>query len=294
MIKISDHIYIVPGENNGRFPHCHCVYIKDEICALFDSAAGMQPLLPLQDKVDILVNTHFHPDHTRGNDLFPRAVIYAPWDDVPPIESKSQFLLYTGFDSFSEGEFNEVQELIRYKESRVDRTFVDGDILDFGKTRFRVIHTPGHSPGHCCFIEEKSGVFIGGDIDLTGFGPWYGHRISDLDKFICSMNKLPVSDISIFISSHEEALIKDNIRKRLSDYAEVFKKREKLLLSVLETPATLEELVEKKLIYGRHPSYVHLLRYFERQMLQKHLNRLLREGKVARTGNFYRTIHRGL
>lgn len=281
MIKVTDRIYIVPGENNGRFPYCHCVYVKDETCVLFDSAAGRRPLSPLRDKVDVLVNTHFHPDHIRGNDLFPRARIYAPLQDVPPIESQSEFLRYTGFDSFSAEEYSQVQELLQYKESKVDKTFVDGEVLDFGKTRFRVIHTPGHSPGHCCFFEENSGVLIGGDIDLTRFGPWYGHRLSDLDDFILSLEKVAGTDMGLFISSHEEALIKGDIKKRLSDYAAVFTEREKRILSALDTPATLEELVDMKLIYGRHPHSVFLLRYFEKQMLQKHLDRLLKAGKVV-------------
>lgn len=29
----------------------------------------------------------------------------------------------------------------------------DGDCLDLGNRKLKVIHTPGHSPGHCCFYE---------------------------------------------------------------------------------------------------------------------------------------------
>lgn len=42
----------------------------------------------------------------------------------------------------------------------VTDTFTDGTLLDGG---LRVVHTPGHSPGHCSFLHEPSGVLITGD-----------------------------------------------------------------------------------------------------------------------------------
>lgn len=42
----------------------------------------------------------------------------------------------------------------------VGATFMDGTVLDGG---IRVVHTPGHSPGHCSFLHEPTGVLITGD-----------------------------------------------------------------------------------------------------------------------------------
>jgi len=56
----------------------------------------------------------------------------------------------------------------------------DGDELAVGKLRFRVLHTPGHTPGHVCFYEPEKGVLFDGDVlfhrgvgrtDLPG-GSW--------------------------------------------------------------------------------------------------------------------------
>jgi len=41
-------------------------------------------------------------------------------------------------------------------------TFADGDLLDVAGG-LRVLHTPGHTPGHCAFLHEPSGVLITGD-----------------------------------------------------------------------------------------------------------------------------------
>ena len=56
----------------------------------------------------------------------------------------------------------------------------DSDELPVGNLRFRVLHTPGHTPGHVCFYEPQEGVLFDGDLlfyrgvgrtDLPG-GSW--------------------------------------------------------------------------------------------------------------------------
>ena len=42
----------------------------------------------------------------------------------------------------------------------------DGDHLDVGGLRMRVIHTPGHAPGHCVFV--GGGVVLAGDLLFAG------------------------------------------------------------------------------------------------------------------------------
>jgi glyoxylase-like metal-dependent hydrolase (beta-lactamase superfamily II) len=44
----------------------------------------------------------------------------------------------------------------------VDGTFGDGELLPVAGG-LRVLHTPGHSPGHCSFLHEPTGVLITGD-----------------------------------------------------------------------------------------------------------------------------------
>jgi len=39
----------------------------------------------------------------------------------------------------------------------------EGDILTIGESTWKVIHTPGHSPGSVCFYNEKEGALISGD-----------------------------------------------------------------------------------------------------------------------------------
>ena len=44
----------------------------------------------------------------------------------------------------------------------------DGEELSIGSIRVRVIHTPGHAPGHVMYHLVDEGVLIGGDLIICG------------------------------------------------------------------------------------------------------------------------------
>lgn len=55
----------------------------------------------------------------------------------------------------------------------VERFVGDGDVIEFGKRRAEVIHTPGHTPGSICFQLEDDGrtvVFAGDTLFRRGIG----------------------------------------------------------------------------------------------------------------------------
>lgn len=290
MIKITENIYVIPGKNKGRFPFCHCVFIKDEVNVLIDSAAGEENLAPVKDRVDIIINTHYHPDHIRGNGLFPKARILCHEADILPLTNYQRMLHYTGFEYFTEQEFSKIMQIIDYRESRVDGTFFDGELLDFGRSKLRVIHTPGHSPGHCCFLDENSGILIGGDIDLTSFGPWYGHALSDVDEFERSMKKTIALGAELFISGHEDGYITHVVTQRLKDYAAKIPERDSSIIRALHKPLTLQELSNQFIFYPHHPEPMFLFQFFEQTMVKKHLARLEKQDKIIRVENKWAAV----
>lgn len=52
--------------------------------------------------------------------------------------------------------------------ARVDRLLEEGDQLPLGGLCFKVLHTPGHSPGGICLYEPKQGVLFSGDTFFRG------------------------------------------------------------------------------------------------------------------------------
>jgi glyoxylase-like metal-dependent hydrolase (beta-lactamase superfamily II) len=57
-------------------------------------------------------------------------------------------------------------------------TFADGDVLDVPGSP-RVVHTPGHTPGHCVLLFEAAGALFAGDA-LCTWNPLRGTRGSQL------------------------------------------------------------------------------------------------------------------
>ena len=49
-----------------------------------------------------------------------------------------------------------------------DRWLVDGDTVRFGQQTLKVIHTPGHTPGHVVFFHEGARLAIVGDVLFQG------------------------------------------------------------------------------------------------------------------------------
>ncbi|WP_347352456.1 MBL fold metallo-hydrolase [Intrasporangium sp.] len=67
------------------------------------------------------------------------------------------------------------------------RDLHDGDVVTVGDVDLLVIHTPGHSPGACCFHAPELGVLFSGDTLFAGGPGATGRSYSDFDTIIASI-----------------------------------------------------------------------------------------------------------
>lgn len=284
-IRITDRIYLVQGDNGGRFPYSHSLYIDDRVRTVIDTGMGEAALADIPAaEVDLVLLSHFHPDHIRLTSRFSAARVLAHPLDIPPVESARHFLTYTGFDLLGPEQADAVLNLVGYRPSMVDGSFLDGDQISLGETTLQVIHTPGHSPGHCCFYAEREGVLFLADIDLTSFGPWYGHLVCDVDLFLSSLDRVGGLAPEIILTSHAPPAT-SGFRERLMSYRNQILHRDAEILVHLDQPRNEEELADLKLCYRRFPEPEWLYRHFERMMIGRHLARLVRQGKVVKDGS---------
>lgn len=288
MVKLTERIKFIEAPNKARFPYCNCLLIEDDKRALFDTSFGLEYLRELlKTPVDIIVNTHFHEDHTLNNYYFPDAEIWMHTQDAEGARSLDTFLQYYGFGEFNGEKLGQkFIDSIDLHATPVHRELEDGEILDFGHVQLRVIHTPGHTPGHCAFYEEKTGLLFSADIDLSGFGPWYAHRCSNIDDFILSIQKCMELDPQIIVSSHK-GIVSDDIKGRLQRYGEVIYRREDELIKALRTPQTLDQLADRQIIYGENSTLTPLLKWFEKMTVDQHLQRLMSHNMVEQNGELY-------
>ncbi|MGC7872927.1 MBL fold metallo-hydrolase [Desulfosporosinus sp. SYSU MS00001] len=284
-INLLPQLYFVSGEQGGRFPYSNGLLIDGDKRVLVDTGFGPSRRKKILEKgrIDIIINTHFHLDHAYGNKYFPEAEIWAHAYDAPPIRSLNKFMAYSGYgelsafpnpDYFPGGPVNQI----------VHRELKDGEVLRFGEISLKVIHTPGHTQGHIALLEPHSSLLFSGDIDLSPFGPWYGNVLSDLEEFVDSINRLIDLKPKVIVSSHE-GIISDNITERLKSYAEMINQRDETILKHLQIPRGMTDLLDKKIIFKRYPEPQKVYRFFEQTMLEKHLQRLAKQGRVIMNPN---------
>ena len=44
------------------------------------------------------------------------------------------------------------------------KLLADHDIIDIGRRQIEVLHTPGHAPGHLCFLKRDKGYLFTDDL----------------------------------------------------------------------------------------------------------------------------------
>jgi len=96
-------------------------------------------------RVQFIVNTHGHTDHTSGNRVVK--------------EATGASILIHEYDAPMLRDFS-------VNSPPADKTLHDGDIIQAGKVKLQVLHTPGHTQGGICLLDEK--VIFTGDTLFAG------------------------------------------------------------------------------------------------------------------------------
>lgn len=91
-----------------------------------------------------------------------------------------------------------------------DEFLEDGKEIKVGKITLRVLHTPGHTPGLCCFYAQDQELLIAGDLLFKGgVGRWDlpGGSLEDLKKSLLRVfSELP-DDTLVVCGHYEETTI---------------------------------------------------------------------------------------
>ena len=287
---MDKNIYLIEGQNKGRFPFCHSVLITGKTTALIETGCGRNKLADIEKAFapDMVIYSHGHPDHCAGSNFFPPERLWGPEES-----KKTNGDIFRMAERFVRPDLTEdwiffMRETPELRDFRVGNSFGRDHVFDLGDTLMEAVFAPGHTDDHYCFYLPYEKIMLTTDIDLTSFGPWYANPESSIDDFIDSIERVKSYEIETVVSSHL-GVIRDNIRKRFDQFLAVFKERDERILEFLSSPRSMDDFVDKALVYKRYPYAASILKFFEAEMINKHLDRLRSKGLVIkRDGRFFR------
>ncbi|HSR13518.1 MAG TPA: MBL fold metallo-hydrolase [Thermodesulfobacteriota bacterium] len=273
------------------YPYCNTLLIRGERSLLVDPSCHRDTLFDIaqKEKIDLLFNTHYHPDHIRYNFLFPAAEFLVHRLDAPCFRSLDSMAEWVGINGtpYEAAWRLSLQNDFAYRERQDIGEIEDGTLLDLGGATIRFLHFPGHTPGLTGFrIPECDVVFLA-DMELSTLGPWYHNRRASIQGIIDSVEKIRKMEARVFIPSHGPVIPGDKIGSRLDRYLGNILARETKILEALASPKTLDDLACMSLISRFRISRRVIWFLFERNMLEKHLERLAAAGRVVKVGDRY-------
>lgn len=199
--------------------------------------AGIRELGLDMNKTDVLA-THFHADHTGliSQIISESSKVYMGRVDA---EMFTQTMLHPD-DYWSVAEENfrlegyPEQELAATRLANPARKFRsesvfdsvpldEGDELAYGGMVWKVVSTPGHTPGHICLYEETLKMLVSGDhilFDITPNIAWWKQMRDSLGSYMGSLEKLYALDVERVLPGHRglEGSLSGRIRELLAHH----------------------------------------------------------------------------
>lgn len=295
---IVSHLFLVPGAAQGRFPFSHCVLADSSPVTLIDAGCGMGSLDELVEmsQPEQVILSHSHPDHCSGCHLLEDLPIHVPARAADSFGDKDKLAKrFFGDDPVAEQWKTFITGATGFENCSFSHTYEDGDQFQLGAMTFVAIATPGHSADHMALFESATGVLLSFDIDLTPFGPWYGNPESDIEALRRSIQALADLEPRVVVTSHL-GIVRRDIQEAFNHYLRIIDARHGAIAELVATGLdTLEDLVRFSPIYGGHKGrHADLSQWWERVMIQKHLDLLVAQGRIRPTDQGrYEALHLG-
>ncbi|HZK43460.1 MAG TPA: MBL fold metallo-hydrolase [Syntrophomonadaceae bacterium] len=243
--------HIVGNTYYINYPSAVGVYIFDNNkCLLIDTGASssfgkrtMKILDRRGIKVQGIINTHFHADHSGGNLITQQETgcsIYASLADKIIIENP----LLSPFSVYSAYPLKPLQnKLIMGEASKVTHTLTE-DLLVINNQEFRIHNLNGHTMGQIGIVTPDE-VFFTGDaiISQRNIEKFPFLYMADLTSYLETINKLKATNYPYVVVSHGGLL--ENWQEALEANKKLIEAIIEIILAKLTVPQSRETIVQE-------------------------------------------------
>jgi glyoxylase-like metal-dependent hydrolase (beta-lactamase superfamily II) len=174
----------------------------------------------LTDKPLSVVNSHYHWDHIGDNHRFQSIAIHAVEASLLEQEPAEGLLLEAMRPENFWGEVPDGFDPAQYRilPSKADRLLGEGDVWDLGERRLQVLHTPGHTRGSICLLDEDEGLLFAGDTVYAG--PLYVQfEESDFQAYRVTMERLSAlaGGLRLVLPGHNQTPLDPHILEEMAE-----------------------------------------------------------------------------
>jgi glyoxylase-like metal-dependent hydrolase (beta-lactamase superfamily II) len=280
--RLSPSVSVLIGSANGAYPSGNTLLVRGAAESIvIDPSINVVARGGVPADIDAVINSHSHEDHLAGNGMFPAARVHIHDHDLPGAHGLDGLMAVYGLEGAARRAFERVVVEDFHYTARPDATgFTDGHVFDLGGgVRIEAVHLPGHTRGHSGF--RIGDVFFLSDIDLTGFGPYYGDAWSDLDDFEDSLTKVREEDAAFYVTFHHRGVIESRATfvELVDAFTAVIDRRHRAMLDHLAEPRTVDEMVAHRFIYRPHVEMA-FVESVERRSAELHVQRMLARGEA--------------
>lgn len=282
LTPVTENIYLIQGANQGRFPFSHSLLVKGRETFLIDAGCGRDQLLEIRERFapDRVILSHVHPDHCSGAAMFSTNALWVPVEagmDAGKLNALARRFVSLEIQT---DWLQYMREEVGFEDFQPGHLFHDQEIFDAGSTIMQTIRCQGHTLDHYCFYFPAEQILFTTDIDLTGFGPWYANPESDMSAFREAILRVMALPLKMVVSSHA-GILREGLEREFRQFLSFFDQREQAILQFLEHPRTMDDFVDRALIYRAYPYRPVILRAFEKRMIAQHLKHLQARGEVG-------------
>lgn len=283
-LALTEHVTVLVGDANGAYPAGNSVVVRGTgETVIIDPSVSVVARGGANVAVDAVINSHGHEDHIAGNGLFAESRVHIHHADLPAAQHLDGLMAVYGYEGEVAATFSQqILDDFHYVARPDAIPFTDGHVWDLGGTTVEAVHLPGHTRGHSGFRVDGGRVFFLSDIDLTGFGPYYGDVWSDLDDFEDSLVKVRDEEAEHYVTFHHKGVISGRAEfvALLEGFHAVIGRRHEAMLEFVREPRTLEDFVAHRFVYRPHVELT-FADNVERRTAELHVGRMLARGEAV-------------